>query len=187
MFRNQNGEKRSMWNCGTNFPSLPTRVVLGHTSLFFLGFFFRLRCTAMCNLVGTQTASQQTLRDSPTWVSTFIIQSRDRTVSKILFRRYLDFCWQVCYLCFIIHPISPLKLNTSSKRPSQTLKQHDLRQDLFRGLPSVSSSCGVLGSVVSGSAGGSTDGHLQSWARKPQVWGKDMRLSVYLMLQYVIV
>lgn len=41
---------------------------------------------------------------------------------------------------FIIHPISPLKLNTS-----QTLKQHDLRQDLFRGLPSVSSSCGVLG------------------------------------------
>ena len=149
--------------CGTNFPSLPTRVVLGHTSLFFLGFFFRLRCTAMCNLVGTQTASHPI--------------SWQFTVSRF-FRKDILIFVGFCLLseAFIIHPISPLKLNTSSKRPSQTLKQHDLRQDLFRGLPSVSSSCGVLGSVVSGSAGGSTDGHLQSWARKPQVWGKDMRL-----------
>lgn len=123
MFRNQNGEKRSMWNCGTNFPSLPTRVVLGHTSLFFLGFFFRLRCTAMCNLVGTQTASQQTLRDSPTWVSTFIIQSRDRTVSKILFRRYLDFCW-LLFVIWSIHHSSNFSLeikylpNPQATRPA---------------------------------------------------------------------
>lgn len=93
--------------CGTNFPSLPTRVVLGHTSLFFLGFFFRLRCTAMCNLVGTQTASHPI--------------SWQFTVSRF-FRKDILIFVGFCLLseAFIIHPISPLKLNTSSKRPSQT-------------------------------------------------------------------